>query len=151
VNSVANRILPVSIVNNASASQSKILGPTTAHRRCFLTAVWNYPSYDAFGHSADLVQTVISGSNWVVKATGHVLAAAGCADVTTYLGQASWSGAGTIDLGPTGGGKACFLTAVGGTFRTNDWNDGVVVSVNASGHWQMKVSAGKTGTAECDI
>lgn len=150
VNSVANRILPIQIGNNTSGSQSKNLGLTTAHRRCFLTAVWNAPSYEAFRDSTDLVQVMTNGSNWVINATGHVLAAAGCADVTTYLGQASWSGEGTIDLGPTGGGKSCFLTAVGGAFRTNDWNDGVVISVNA-GHWQMKVSAGKTGTAECDI
>jgi len=152
VSSVANRILPTSIDHGTSGSSSEILGPTTAHRRCFLTGVWNDPTHEAFRSSTDLVQTIPSGSSWVIKATGNVLAAAGCADVTTVLGQVTWSGAGTVDLGPAGAGKFCFLTAVGGAFRTNDWNDGVIISVNQlTGHWQMKVSAGKIGTAECDI
>jgi hypothetical protein len=154
VNSVANRIPEVTVSGSGGWAWA-YLGPITANRRCFLTHVFNTqnpPTYgNAFGSASDELTITGDGSNWWLVAIGYAAGSAVCVDVTSSVSATSGS-AGVFDLGPNTPGEACYFTDIRGSFRKNDWSDGVVVSYNGdAGRWQLSVSPGKFASAQCAL
>lgn len=159
VASVAGRTAGGTYMNTSPAgttsAPSTDLGAITANRRCFLTQAQNMlPANNGFSAASDLLHIYQLNGHFWLGGSGRVFGGARCIDVTTHLGVVSWGGSATtdiLDLGPAGGGKACFLTAIGGQFRGDSSNGVQVYLDGGTNHWVLRVSAGKTATAECNI
>ncbi|WP_438036928.1 hypothetical protein [Sorangium sp. So ce204] len=158
VPSIANRTTEV---DWSSGEAAKVLAPVTANRRCGLTQVMNY-GIDEWQASGDSVQVWNDGTNWYLGGTGNAIGWANCVDVSPGTGIGGWtliapsSGTAThnlvqaIDHGTSPLGTQCFLTGVGGRFRTNSWDDGVFVTYDPGTHWwKVTVSNGKTAHVMC--
>ena len=138
---------------------NKVAG--TKHR-CMLTSVHNLgpsdwegqPNHNAFGAVGDALEIYETSTQWKIRATGNAAGRARCIKVTQLLSAASWAWGGAdkvIEMGTNQAGMQCYLTGIGGSFRTSDTNNGVKVYLRSDNKWALKVSAGKFGAAECSI
>jgi hypothetical protein len=141
--------------------------PVNANTACFLTRVMNLddPSVnEAFSHTGDLVKvftnTVDHISYWYIGGSGDAWGEARCVTNFTWVGSTgsetnpssdfSWNMVQAPDTGSSPLGTQCLLQGVGGSFRDDDFSDGVSVQY-ASGTlwWSLNVSAHKTAYVNC--
>lgn len=125
------------------------LAPFSSDSFCFLTQVYNYTG-DKFASASDRLEITNDGTNWYLGGTGRVSGAARCATLSGFVMHGgNGGGVGTHSLGGVVAGKACWLVAVGGSFRSNTQNDGVFINYAPPTGWNIVVSSGKWGTAMC--
>jgi hypothetical protein len=133
--------------------------PGTKHR-CMLTAVenlgpgWGGVNHNAFGAVGDALEIIETATEWRIRATGNAAGRARCIKVTQLLSAASWAWGSAdkeIVMGTNQAGMQCYLTGIGGSFRSSDTNNGVKVYLRSDNKWALKVSANKFGAAECSI
>lgn len=130
--------------------------------RCMLTGVINegpsdwegQPNHNGFGAVGDAIEINETSTQWKIRATGNAAGSARCIRVTQLLSAASWAWGSTdkvIPMGANQPGMQCYLTGIGGSFRSSDTNNGVKVYLRNDDTWALKVSANKFGAAECSI
>lgn len=132
--------------SQTSGTQQRKIDDATPNKNCYITSVCG-ANGQFFNSADDSMAIVKEGNAWYLKMTGSACGTAYC----STFSQNSWWAAnseGTHDLGPADQGKACFLTGIKGRFRSNDFEDGVIIGIK-NGRWQLKVSAGKWGGAAC--
>lgn len=129
--------------------------PASASRRCFLTTVWSVDVYgndSYFQDELDRIEIYKDGSTWKVASRHHAYADFGCISVSQYLGSAGQAAPSfapaIVNLGPEQPGKICVLTGIGGQFRSNSTTNGVYLRIR-NGDWELVISPGKYGRADC--
>lgn len=160
LNVVGGIVFPVTATQEAfftnadNGTSATMLAPYNGGAtRCFLTEISNTSTAHNFGVASDYVKIFEQGGRWYLGGGGFVRGGARCGNVTTPLGGTEVAGVGTWDLGPNLAGKSCWLTGVGGAFRTNSATDGVRIRYNPSSlRWQLVITGGhKYAQAECGI
>lgn len=142
----------------------QVLGAAVPGRRCFLQGISNFhddwdhstiPSTRAtWSSSSDSVQVWNDGTNWVIGGTGQAEGSAACIDVTAGFGSWTWiAGTGTSTqnlVQHSDSTVQCFLTGVGGRFRTTSYSDGVNIGyVIGTTQWTSTQNDGKTAWSSC--
>ena len=132
----------------ASSSDGKV--------RCFLTGMLNQHSFNQWNSTNDYAEVFEDNGTWYLGGHGRVTAHARCLRVTERLAGTSktvaWKSVDTtVDLGSDSPGKHCWLTAIGGKFRSDDLAKGVRVFFDGGSlKWKMTVSANNYGRVECN-
>ncbi len=131
----------------------RMVSAGSSRRRCFITSVCGANS-DYFNSADDYIAIQKKpdhldgvGEAWYLTMGGSACGSASCMLVDTPDYWAA-NGPGTYSLGPVDDGKFCYLTGIGGRFRENNASEGVVLR-RWYGIWQLLVSEGHWGAAEC--
>jgi hypothetical protein len=133
----------------------RMVSAGSSRRRCFLTYVCGGGSqffnsaddYIAIQKKPDHLDGI--GEAWYLTMGGSACGAASC----MLVDEPDYWAAGGTGVYPLGSedwsdGKYCWLTGVGGRFRENNASEGVVLRT-WYGVWQLLVSEGHWGAAEC--
>ena len=139
-------------LGNGWPAQVQIPG-TTASSRCFLSQFGAYNGMRSYGDSVS-VSKDSNGVWWLTgsSTTGFVDADAICFDATD-IGDWGWGQtSGTISgnlASNLGGGVACGLTALGGSFLANSDGMWIDFSARGVGQWLWTFVGAKHAGAEC--
>lgn len=126
--------------------------PSVPNWICFINRLSNTLG-SSFSGFADLVLiTYDDAGNPSLTCSNNSEASAQCVPITAYLGAVGQGGSDTFttDLGPVDdvNGKTCLLYGVGGSFRTDDANAGVL-AFTSGGEWFITTTPFKVGYVAC--
>jgi hypothetical protein len=134
----------------ASTAARRSLGPADG-RVCYLTQLTNITGSN-FRSLSDEIKVYSDGTTWWLHGSGRASGAARCADITSFHGGNGGTNSGSPHtLGGSVAGKTCWLSAVGGDFRSTDQFNGVFINNLGSAGWSLTVSPGKKASAGCGI
>jgi hypothetical protein len=161
VGSVNGRTQPQSYINYDpdNTNDAVPLGSTSSDGlvRCFLTGILNSSAgYTQWGSTNDKVEIFAHNGTWYLGGQGRVTAHARCLRVSERLSgttkTVSYPASDTtVELGFDEPGKHCWLTAIGGSFRSDNTSRGVRVFYDGGSlKWKMTVTANKYGRVECN-
>jgi hypothetical protein len=155
-------------VNNGQPNPAVELTSGNANDWCALDVFWlagsgTFSALSTNNSDASDPQIISGNPTWTLKGSPiSGLASASCAQASLtgrwfYGIQGPSTGTASFPLlqndrkTPLPSGTACFLTNLRGSFTSNDYSDGVFLSISNTGVWTLAASNAKSATVMCVV
>ncbi len=132
-----------------TATQEGLLS-TDPDAQCFLTRLNSSVHHTSFDSLADKIWIFQeTNGNWYVSGEGNATGGARCITATKRGNGGSLVGATGVILSPHFTGDQCFLTALGGRFRSDSATSGISTYRTVDNRWLLSAGANKFARARC--